>query len=138
MISMWQWSSAIELGIDSIDNQHKQLIERVNALGNQVDKTDKNKVGIDTINFLKQYIIEHFQEEEALQERINYPSYNDHKLMHQEFISRIDEVLKDYSDSEISLEIYYDLSRLLNEWIVEHIGFADIDIAKYMKENVKD
>ncbi|MDR2695594.1 MAG: hemerythrin domain-containing protein, partial [Deltaproteobacteria bacterium] len=73
-------------GVDNIDEQHKELVNRLNAaitMGTKaVSKEETQKI----LNFLGEYIIKHFSDEESLQRQCNYPKYEWHKEQHRIYI----------------------------------------------------
>jgi len=129
----WQYSSAIELGIKNIDAQHKDLMEKANHLNSQVDGKALSEVTTDTARFLAQYVLDHFQEEEAFLREVNYPYYDEHIKLHDGFRAFIQERLNKLDQNTISYSDYYDISRMLNDWIMDHISRADRAIARYLK-----
>lgn len=129
----WQYSSAIELGIKNIDAQHKELMEKANHLNSQVDGRVLSEVTTDTARFLAQYVLDHFQEEEAFLREVNYPYYDEHKKLHDDFRVLIQERLNKLDQNTISFSDYYEISRMLNDWIMDHINRADRAMARYFK-----
>lgn len=130
----WQYSSAIELGVESIDNQHKALMEKANQLNQQIVSQDKEKNSSEAARFLAQYIIEHISEEEAFMREIDYPQYQQHQKMHEAFIRKIESQLKLYDAEAPGEADFFKLSMLFNDWIVEHIQYADRALAQYYKQ----
>lgn len=67
---MFYWKQEFELGIPSIDEQHKRLLDignRINELLTNHDDTDDNYDEIHTvIQELKDYTVYHFKTEEDL------------------------------------------------------------------------
>jgi hemerythrin-like metal-binding protein len=63
------WNKSLETGIAKIDNQHKELFRQIDILMD-VKNTDRIK---ETLNFLSDYIVMHFKDEEKLQADSKYP-----------------------------------------------------------------
>lgn len=80
---MFLWKKEFELGISSIDDQHKRLLEignRINDLLINHEEDDDNYDEIFmVIEELKDYTIYHFNTEEELFVKYKYPEYNEHK-----------------------------------------------------------
>lgn len=129
----WQYSSAIELGLKNIDEQHRELMEKANQLNSQVDSGALSEVTADTARFLAQYVLDHFQEEESFLCEVNYPYFNEHKKLHNEYRALIQERLGKINQKTISFSDYYELSRMMNDWIMDHINRADRAVARYLK-----
>ncbi len=130
MIGEWVWSKQIETGVKEIDNQHIYLLNKINNFNKQISV---NVSAIEeTIGYLEKYISDHFQIEEWLQRKYKYPDYEHHKKMHKIFIDNIHQLKTQLSSQESSLLLYSDLSQLINEWLVEHIGIEDMKLADYI------
>ena len=67
------WDLTLDIGIDSIDNQHKELFNRLDQLLSSIDEGRSNDEVIKTLDFLEEYVVKHFNEEEEIQNKINYP-----------------------------------------------------------------
>lgn len=133
MRSLWQWSSAIELGVEAIDNQHKELINHCNLLNN-VDELNRKKIlGDEAVNYLMQYINEHFEQEEALQQKVGYPRYEAHKKLHKHFTEQMEALKSEFDQKGMTIEAFFELSTTLNDWIVTHIGMEDKALADFIK-----
>ena len=74
-----RWSENISVNNYVIDNQHKYLIELTNNLIlNSNAKVNSEIIG-ETLTKLYKYSKEHFEDEEALLEKFNYPKLEEHK-----------------------------------------------------------
>jgi len=73
------WDKILEIGNPNIDNQHKKLIEMFNVLINACSSGKGQAKLEDSFNFLIEYSIQHFSDEEAWQYNIGYPEYQKHK-----------------------------------------------------------
>ncbi len=106
---MFLWKKEFELGIDSIDEQHKKLLEignRINDLLCSHDDGDDNYDEIYTvIEELKDYTVYHFKTEENLFIKYKYPEYSIHKKEHDDFIAYVESVNLDSGVCQISCRI---------------------------------
>ena len=67
-----QWSDDLTTGIDKIDNQHKNLIIKVNELLQAINAgKGKRQIG-SMLEFLGEYVVEHFSTEEEYMKEYNY------------------------------------------------------------------
>ena len=135
---MSMWSDEFKIGNTAIDNQHKQLF----AAGSKILKNYWNKQDfdkeplIDTINFLKDYAISHFNEEERLQIALKYKGYAEHKKQHEVLLKKVlahEEALieTDFSPKEVDLFI-----ATLITWLTYHVAIEDKKITKKSFLNV--
>ena len=77
------WKDKYKVGVELIDEQHKELFKRlsefiqiVQSKSDWNERLDKVK---ETMEFMQEYVIFHFDDEEAYQEKINYPDIEIHK-----------------------------------------------------------
>ena len=125
---MFIWKKEFELGIASIDNQHKKLFEignRINALlSMHVDGSDDYDEILELIEELKDYTVYHFNTEEDLFERYNYPEYGKHKKDHDSFIEYLNSVDFDSVDKNQDVFLSELLKKIVN-WVFNHIITTD-------------
>ena len=70
-----EWSNNLATGVPEIDNQHKEIINRVNSLSAACSEGKGKEEVLRVLLFLEEYIKEHFAAEERLQLRHAYPDY---------------------------------------------------------------
>lgn len=129
---MIKWREDYSLGVESIDQQHKHLIEIANrvydALKNQfyVDKYDKI---VEILKELKDYTIYHFDEEEKFMKEIGYEGYFMHKIEHQKFIEKVQAIDLEKIDEDQD-KYLLDIFNFIADWLVKHILEKDKAITK--------
>ena len=125
---MFIWKKEFELGIPSIDNQHKKLLEignRINDLLKNHDDEDDNFDEIMTvIEELKEYTVYHFKTEEDLFLRYDYPEYAEHKREHDAFIDYVNSVDLSSIDENQGAFLKELLKKIVN-WVFNHIITTD-------------
>ena len=67
------WDCSLDIGIDSIHNQHKELFDYLDKLLTSIEEGKSNDEVIKTLDFLEEYVVKHFNEEEEIQNKTNYP-----------------------------------------------------------------
>lgn len=83
--AMFEWKDDYKIGVEIIDNAHKQLFSIVSRILRNFTEADfdRNKMTcIEAIKYLKSYTIQHFAEEEEYQRKIGYSGYLNHKKVH--------------------------------------------------------
>ena len=100
---MFEMKPEYYIGIDMIDQEHKQLFDYANEAYELLqeeftpDKYDK----IDAIlEKLRDYTVKHFTDEEAYMESIQYKKIFTQKIQHQEFIKKLDEFIDQHEKDE--------------------------------------
>lgn len=125
---MFMWKKELELGIESIDEQHKKLLE----IGNRTNDLLKNhEEGSDNydeiyavIEELKDYTAYHFKTEEDLFEKYDYDAFTTHKKEHDDFIDYIESVDLESID-ENQKEFLRELLGKIVQWVFRHILSTD-------------
>ncbi|MDR2892639.1 MAG: hemerythrin family protein [Deltaproteobacteria bacterium] len=118
-------------GVAKIDEQHKELISRINAVMNMGSKSASPEETRKTIDFLNDYVIKHFGDEEVLQRQAQYPKYEEHKKLHQIYIGEIRKLREEFMANGPSPKFAVSLNNSIIGWIVKHIKNVDVEFGKY-------
>lgn len=125
------WNKRYELGVELIDKQHKQLFATINkllTLGAEEEK--KEWVCREGVKYMKNHVIEHFQDEEAYMRSIDYPELEIHKRLHDNFqnvtLPSLEEELEESRYSEEAMRHFLGVSI---GWLVAHTQTEDLAIA---------
>lgn len=128
-----EWNERLSVGVREIDDQHKELFNRVNLLLEAMMKRQgKEEVG-KTIKFLESYVVSHFGTEERYMVKHSYPEYIKHKGEHGAFIATFNEIKKRYSEVGASPDIVISTQHKLGDWLKNHIPFTDKSFANFLK-----
>ncbi len=129
-----EWGEYLSVGVAEIDDQHKLLFEKFNALLAACDTGSSAEEVNRLFAFLGSYVVTHFSEEERLMQRLGFPDYLKHREMHQDFIRQVD-ALKERLDSEgPSQRLVSSLTLTINGWLIEHISRIDRAFGRFVKE----
>lgn len=127
------WNESLSVGVDQIDEQHKELFKRVDQLF-EAGKNQKAKEYIgELLDFLDDYTKKHFQEEEQYMQRIQYPEYNIQKRMHTEFIEKLSALKKDYAESGADILVILNANQMMLDWLTKHISIHDKKIGEFAR-----
>ena len=134
-MSLLVWNEKMETGIKSMDDQHKYWVLLMNHLHDitqvMVDKT----VAEQALMGVLKYTRVHFADEERLLLENNYPDYASHKKLHDDFISRINEIKKSIEQRQQSdWRSVLEIITLMSRWLKDHIQGADQKYASFLKE----
>jgi hemerythrin len=125
------WTELLSVGVESIDAQHKTLIDHANQLF-EAGKNHKTKEVIgELLEFLDQYTRTHFRDEEKYMDSIGYPELSDQKRYHAEFINALQNLKKQYESSGGNLTVIINANKLVVEWLTNHISVQDKKIGKF-------
>ena len=126
-----EWSDKVSVGIQEIDEQHKQLVKLINRLYDAMTQgEDKMQVAKEVMNELMQYTVVHFAVEECLFRIFEYPDYEDHCEHHQELRSQVYDInLKvQCGERQVTPELLF----FLRKWITNHIMVEDMKYAPFL------
>ena len=136
------WSDDLKIGVEKIDNQHRAFFEQrdkfVNKcsdlLAEQGDSSETRSEIDELFYFLTDYFMTHFNDEEKLQQKYDYPNYEAHQRKHKEFITRIKKLKYKFLNSEqLDQELLSDLEEQITDWFVNHISKTDKELKEYIK-----
>ena len=120
------WNAGMSVGIDAIDDDHKQIIAILAKL-TSTHCGNISKLIIENIFIeLEEYVSLHFAREEALLEKAGYKDLIKHKASHQKFIERLPILKKEWLEED-NLACSERIVNFLHHWIVNHILEDDLD-----------
>lgn len=127
-----KWDQNLAVGVDKIDNQHKELFDRMNKLILAM-KEGKGKTEVmDTLKFLEDYVVKHFNEEEELQKRNNYPKYETQHKEHEEFKMDLNNFKSMIEKEGLSSASAIKLQNSMSLWWRKHIKDLDMDLGNFL------
>lgn len=129
-----EWKDGLAIGVKEVDDQHKELFEKVNDLFNACN-AGKGKEYIDNvIKYLQDYVVLHFSSEEKLQKQNNYPEYEGHKAQHEQFIRDFLALKEKIEKNGVTGLTIVQLNQVLVDWLINHIRKTDKAFGVYLKE----
>ncbi|HHV38860.1 MAG TPA: hemerythrin family protein [Tepidimicrobium sp.] len=131
------WKERYRIGVDLIDNQHRELFRRLSSFIQVVQNEDPWDQKLDdvksTLNFMQEYVVYHFEDEERYQREIGYPDYEEHREAHAKFKEEINEYVRLMEEEGFTEESIQELAARLMTWLIMHVGKADQRIGEYAK-----
>jgi len=130
------WKDEYKIGVELVDQQHKELFKRLGDFIQNVrsDKENKEKKEAveKTLNFMGEYVATHFDAEEELQKKYNYPDFENHHQIHEDFKEEVAEFQKEYKDNEYDEDFVMEFSGRLLTWLINHVASTDQDIGEHI------
>ncbi|TAN42253.1 MAG: bacteriohemerythrin [Nitrospirae bacterium] len=131
-----QWSDAFKVGIEKIDFQHKNLYEAISrfltAVAENKDVAEIKKM----LDFVGNYIFEHFSTEEDYMGRYEYPAALHHKSEHQAFIEEFRRMKNQYELDGATKFISLQLEGWLISWLQKHVAGSDTALGLFLKKKL--
>jgi hemerythrin len=124
--------ASIELGIPSVDAEHRGQLERMNALGTAIARGGDPAQIADDLADLIDYLGAHFDTEKKLMREQEYSRAEAHLRDHEEALALLRTVRERLAAGDLAaLE---QLLRTLRGWLVGHIHTADRALAGFLAE----
>ena len=129
-----QWSETLASGSQEIDRQHKELIVRVNSLLAAVDKgTTAREEVAKIVQYLTEYVVFHFGNEEKYMAQFKYSSATAHKAQHEQFVKTFLKLKDRLMMEGINATLAQEVKDLCVDWLVNHIKYSDRALGMYLK-----
>lgn len=127
-----QWTEDLAVGIGRIDAQHQEIFNKYNEFLNACKSGQGRTSLLDLLDFLADYVNEHFAHEEQLMAEYDYPDRERHVGMHRELSGVVCALRSRFVAEGPSLSIITELNRAIFEWLVAHIRKTDVELGSYL------
>lgn len=129
----YSWDKSLETGNITIDEQHRSIINSINNLLDACSQGKGRSEVENTLKFLQDYVVKHFNDEEKLQIKSNYPDYKAHKEKHEAFKKTVNDVVQEYNKSGASIQLVAKVNSSVAGWLITHIKSEDKKVAAHIK-----
>ena len=130
------WTEAFSTGSLILDQQHRLLIENINALAGQLHLNNPTRADVEfsvnLVDFLAEYAELHFKAEEECMEEYRCPVHAQNQEAHQQFLEFIRDYRRQLEIHGFSVERLRALHHLMETWIREHILKIDTQLRPCM------
>lgn len=124
------WDSRLQTGLEELDGQHRTLVDTVNRILAVVGNGGHNRDELEgLLVFLRDFSLTHFQAEQELMVRCDYPGEAGHRRAHADLVDQLELVLAGYRAGTITLDAV--TLEGLDAWLVRHIQDEDFRLADY-------
>jgi len=133
-----KWTEELATKINLIDEDHKEIIRRMNDVVVAGEKGD-GEIIKRSLHMLEEFCKTHFSNEENLQLRGRCPNYKNHYRFHTMFLKEVKYFIDEVEKRGPSKDLTDGVHDLIEDWLVDHIKFVDKNLAKHLfKVNVLD
>ena len=140
-----EWNKQFNIGVPSIDHAHQKLFSIVRKLVYlSEDENNGQWACAEGIKYFRNYAIEHFTDEEAYMQSIDYSGYEIHKHLHDDMrYKTLPALEKDLMKSNYSQESIHHFLGICLGWLTAHIMIEDRAITgtvsnKWTKDHTKE
>lgn len=127
-----EWSDELATGVRLIDEQHKEIIYKINSLIEDIRNRKGQRKTRELIDFLLGFLGMHFRTEEDAMSRFQYPGIMDHRDAHQALLSRFHAFLDDYEKNPGPHQTII-LTNLLLDLVHKHVRAKDKEMAAFLR-----
>ncbi len=124
------WRDEFELGIQSVDHEHRELIQLINDLYEESVIQGSKTAVLDFFGELYAGIASHFALEEKIMQEREYDQYREHKDDHEKLLDEIRDFMDDYENTDEFPEHLF--REILEQWFVTHFKNMDSRLHKYL------
>lgn len=115
-------------GLVNIDQQHKELIQKLNELTIAM-KQQRDRAEIEGIlNFLEHYVEIHFKDEEGCMEKYHCPMAETNQRAHTKFTQKFYELRDQFDREGPNAALAIAIQRDLRDWLINHIRQIDTSL----------
>ena len=130
------WTEDLAVGVSEIDNQHKELFNRINDLLEACNQGKAKEVVTEVIKFLEDYVVIHFGNEEKYMALYKYPGFISHKALHDQFIITFGELKDRLAADGPGGHIVIMTNRVVVTWLNSHIRNVDKELGAFLKNKI--
>ncbi|MBU1689403.1 MAG: hemerythrin family protein [Gammaproteobacteria bacterium] len=127
------WNESLhQVGITVIDNQHREIVERVNLIADTVDQGSRHDVVQEMMDDLVLFAYEHFALEERLMTEYGFPGMEEHIAEHLDLLQKMDNLrnaLRTPNPAKAALVLAF-----LTDWAELHILQSDREIGEFLAD----
>ena len=129
-MTLIEWKDEFNLGVPSIDHEHRELIDLINESFDQLVGSDSHLVIQRYLGEIYARISAHFALEEKIMCEKKYDQYEDHKQDHEQLLDDILDIMDEYDEKDI-----VDCQKLgdsLTHWFTNHFKTKDARLHKHL------
>ncbi|HBE03794.1 MAG: hypothetical protein A2096_15920 [Spirochaetes bacterium GWF1_41_5] len=128
---IFEWDKDFEVTVETFNEQHRYLVSLINNLYNEM-KAGKGSAYMEKLlDELVVYAASHFQNEEEMMDKHQFPELEIHRNEHENFKSRLKELCKNYYNKKSKLEI--ETFQFLKNWLSRHILGLDQKYSEFFR-----
>lgn len=132
-MSLMDWSSDLQLDVNSMDSQHKGLLDIMNKLYDDYQKGADFAILSTSLNQLAEKTVKHFSDEEAYMESIDFPNLGTHKVIHKDLLEKFGAHKEKFEQEK---QLNDEFFNFLKFWLRSHIMGIDTKYAQHSKSKV--
>lgn len=134
-----EWdAAAMSTGVDAIDAEHRELFGMVNQLHHACREGFGCDEMLKMLNFLGEYVKNHFRHEEEEMEARHCPSRYDNKTAHRQFLHDFEAIIETVKHQGATTSILLQLKTMVRDWLQNHICSIDTHLRECVSTRKSD
>ena len=122
-MSLLQWKPEYSVGIQSMDDEHREMIELINATCEKLSSETSADQVEEYLGEILSTISMHFALEERMMQKAGYDEYQAHKDDHEVLLDRLRDLMDDFFVDPASGAMR--LEHGLSDWFAGHFSTFD-------------
>ena len=127
------WRKDFEIGIESVDHEHRELIDLINELHGNLQGDARPEIVDGFLGEIYARISAHFALEEKTMRDMRYGGYETHKTAHEELLDDIRDIMDAYEAGDY-LDLDETLAQHLELWFGEHFRTEDARLHTFLED----
>ena len=129
------WSVALSIGFEEVDDDHKKLVGMVNKIHDTVGQDPDKDAVADLLEELINYTSWHFRHEERLMQNYGDPEMFNHKKEHQDLEKQATELYEKFLGGDDGVPAM--LLPFLKDWLTKHILETDMKMGQFLAKQAE-
>jgi hemerythrin len=132
------WTPGLSVGVEEIDNQHKELYRNVDLFFEQIRKGSGNGTLANLFTYLESYVTTHFSLEEKYMTKFhvngcNYEGAKEHKAQHQAFLRDFTAFREEFLENGPTPRLVAEFQMWFLNWMAGHFGKTDRGLGLFLQ-----
>ncbi|MDH3578977.1 MAG: hemerythrin family protein [Gammaproteobacteria bacterium] len=122
-MNLLKWKSEYSVGVESVDAEHREMIELINDVYAKLGKSPDAEEVEDCLEKIHTAISLHFALEERIMRENSYFEYEAHKEDHEDLLDEIRDLMDEFvADTAAGARL---LEKRLSDWFARHFATFD-------------
>jgi hemerythrin-like metal-binding protein len=125
-----EWKKSYSVGIESLDRQHRHLLELINQLSALRPKAADRKGLFTLLNAFAEYAQTHFKTEEQYLTKYDFPGLVQHQREHVAFTADVFRLAQQLENDDPA--IHAEVCRFVKDWYISHVLGTDREYIEFL------
>jgi hemerythrin len=118
-MALFEWQDIYSVGVDKIDDQHKQLFAIANRFHAAFERGEGRTILAGIFNELVAYTVSHFADEERMMRESGYADFDRHKANHEKLVNLVLGYKRQLESGEPGVEPH--AMNFIKTWLNGHV-----------------